>query len=138
VARERQAATEAWFRAAKAHPLTSCIAENWDEDYAKSEFWSQQWEAGSKPESELAWPAGLRVDDGKLFVYDKLLIPESRMDQVIQEWHDQQLLHPGEEKMRVDMFQRFQFPPGFYKALKAVCGPCQVCQAVKPPNRSRA
>ena len=61
-------------------PLTSCLAKDWDEDYAKVEFWATHWEASSKPESELAWLAGLRVDDRKLFVFDKMLIPETRMD----------------------------------------------------------
>ena len=60
------------------------------------------------------------------------------MDQVVQEWHDQRLLHPGMEKMRLDLKRRFEFLPGLCKTLKAVCRSCQVCQAVKPPNQSEA
>ena len=86
---ERQAATEACFRTTKAGPLTLCLAENWDEDYAKSEYGATHGEASSKPESELAWPAGPRVDDSNLFLYDKLLTPETGVDLVVSEWHGQ-------------------------------------------------
>ena len=71
----------------------------------------------------------------QLFVHDNVLLPETHMDQVAPEWYDRQLLHLGLEKMHLDMKRRFQFPPRLYKALKGVCGSCQVCQAVKPPNR---
>ena len=103
VAHKRQVAQEAWLLNTKAPPLKPCLAEDWEEDCAKSEYWATHWVASSKPESELAWPAGLRVDHGKLFVFDKLLIPEARMDQVVQEGHDQRLLHLGLEKMRLDL-----------------------------------
>ena len=57
---------------------------------------------------------------------------------MVQEWHDQQLLHPGLEKMRLYLKRRFKSPPGICETLKSVCGSCQVCQAVKPPNQSQA
>ena len=60
------------------------------------------------------------------------------MDQVIQEWHDQRLPHPRLEKMRLHLKRRFQFPPRLCKTLKAVCGSCQVFQAVKLPHQSEA
>ena len=70
------------------------------------------------------WPAGFRVDDGKLFVFDKMLVPKARMDQVVQERRNQRLVHPGLEKMRFDLKRRFEFTPGLCKAVKAVCGSC--------------
>ena len=60
------------------------------------------------------------------------------MDQVVQEWHDQIFLHPGPHKRRLHLKWRLEFPPGLCKTLKAVCGSCQVCQAVKAPNQSQA
>ena len=38
LARGRQATTEACFHNTKKTPPTSCLAEDWEEDYAKSEF----------------------------------------------------------------------------------------------------
>ena len=55
LAHEWQAATEALLRNAKATPLASCLGGEWDEDYAKSDFWAIHWEVSSRPESELAW-----------------------------------------------------------------------------------
>ena len=60
------------------------------------------------------------------------------MDQVAQEWHDQRLLHPGLEEMRLDLKRRFAFPPGLSKTVEAVCGSCQVCRAVKQPDQPQA
>ena len=70
------------------------------------------------------WLAVLCVDDGKLFVFDKMPVPEARLDQAVQEWHDQRLLHPVLEKMRLDLKWRFEFPPGLCKTFQAVCRSC--------------
>ena len=96
VARERQVAREAGVLNTKAAPLKSRLAEDRGEDYAKSEYWATNWEASSKPESELAWPPGLCIDEGELFVFGKMLVPKARMARVVQEWHDQRLLHPAD------------------------------------------
>ena len=85
VAHQRQTAREAWLCNTKGAPLTPCLAEVWDKDYAKSEYLATHWEASSEPQSELSWPAGLGVDDRKLFVFDKMRIRETGMDQVVQE-----------------------------------------------------
>ena len=49
------------------------------------------------------WPAGLRVDNAKLFVYDKMLIPETHPDRVFQECHNRQLL---QEKIEMAIGER--------------------------------
>ena len=65
VARDRPVAREAWLLDTKTAPLTSCLAEDWEEDYAKSEYWAAL--ASSKSGWKLLWLAGLRFDDWKLF-----------------------------------------------------------------------
>ena len=137
MARKGQVAREAWLLNTKAAPLRSCLAESWEEDYAKS---SNGLPVGKQaPNRSLSWPGRLdSVSTGKFFVFDKMLIPEARIDHVVHEWHDQRLLHPGLEKMRLHLKRCFKFPPGLWKALKAVFGSCQVCQAVKLPNQSQA
>ena len=81
--RERQVAREALLLNTKAAPLKLCLLEDWEEDYAKSEYWASHLEASSKPESDVALRAGLRVDDGKLFVFDTILVPEARIEQAV-------------------------------------------------------
>ena len=85
MARDRRLAREAWLLNKKAAPLKSCLAEDWEEDYAKSKYLATHREASSRPESELPCPAGLCVDDGKLFAFDRILVPKARINQVTQE-----------------------------------------------------
>ena len=138
VARKRQATTEGWLDDAKATSLALCLAEDCDKDYANPDFLATHCEATSRPESELAWPAGLGVDDSKLFVVDKMPIPEPGMDQVVQQWHDRQFLHPGLENMHLDMKRRFEVPPAFCNTLNPVCESCPVCQVLETLNKSQA
>ena len=138
MARERHAAAEACPCGARVTRLTSCLATDWDPDYTKSGFRATHQEGSCKPEFQLAWQAGLHVNNGKLFVLNKMLIPGRSMQEVVQEWANQQQLHAGFGEMHLHMKSRFKFPFGFCKTLKAVCGSCQVCQTVKPPNQSRA
>ena len=100
------------------------------------EYWAIHWEVSSKLELELAWPAVLRIDSGKLFVLHKMLIPEARMAQVVQEGQGPRLLHAGLVRMRLDLKMTFEFPPGFCKTPMAGCGLCEVSQEVKLPNQS--
>ena len=53
----------------------------------------------------------------KLFLKDKLLVPENRMEALIDHWHNAQLMHPGRDKMQQDLEWRFKFPPGYYAIL---------------------
>ena len=72
---------------------------------------SRYWNAVSAP-SDDEWPEGLTEDGDKLFLKDKLLVPENRMEQLIDHWHNAQLRHPGRDKMQQDLEWRFKFPPG--------------------------
>ena len=56
------------------------------------------WNAVSAP-SDDEWPEGLTKDGDKLFLQDKLLVPENRMEELISHWHNAQLMHPGRDKM---------------------------------------
>ena len=77
-------------------------------------------------------------DGDKLFLKDKLLVPENRMEELIDHWHNAQLMHPGRDKMQHDLEWRFKFPPGYYAILDKYCSDCAVCWATKSPNHSRA
>ena len=84
------------------------------------------------------WPEGLTEDGDKLFLKDKLLVPENRVEELIDHWHNAQLMHPGRDKMQQDLEWRFKFPPGYYAILDRYCSDCAVCRATKSPNHSTA
>ena len=117
--------------------VRSVLTEDWWDDYAASEHWSKYWNAVSAP-SDDEWPEGLAEDGDKLFLKDKLLVPENRVEELIDHWHNAQLMHPGRDKMQQDLEWRFRFPPGYYAILDKYCSDCAVCRATKSPNLSTA
>ena len=117
--------------------VRSVLTEDWSDDNAASDHWSKYWNAVSGP-SDDEWPEGLTEDGDKLFLKDKLLVPENRMGELIDHWHNAQLMHPGRDKMQQDLEWRFKFPPGYYALLDKYCSDCAVCRARKSPNHSTA
>ena len=113
--------------------VRSVLTEDWSDDYAASEHWSRYWNAVSAP-SEDEWPEGLTQDGDKLFLKDKLLVPQNGMEGLIDHWHNAQLMHPGRDKMQQDLEWRFKFPPGYYAILDKYCTDCALCRATKSRN----
>ena len=132
----REETLEQWM-VAPVELVRAVLTEDWSDDYAASEHWSRYWNAVSAP-SDDEWPEGLTEDGEKLFPKDKLLVPENRMEELIDHWHNAQLMHPGRDKMRQDLEWRFKFPPGYYAILDKYCSDCAVCRATKSPNHSTA
>ena len=60
------------------------------------------------------------------------------MEELIDHWHNSQLMHPGRDKMQQDLEWRFKFPPGYYALLDKYCSDCAMCRATKSPNHSGA
>ena len=117
--------------------VRSVLTEDWSDDYAASDHWSKYWNAVSAP-SDDEWPEGLTEDGDKLFLKDKLLVPENRVEELIDHWHNAQLMHPGRDKMQQDLDWRFKFPLGYYAILDRYCSDCAVCRVTKSPNHSTA
>ena len=117
--------------------VRSVLTEDWSDDYAASDHWSRYWNAVSAP-SDDECPEGLTEDGDKSFLKDKLLVPENRMEELIDHWHNAQIMHPGRDKMQQDLEWRFKFPPGYYAILDKYCSDCAVCRATKSPNHSTA
>ena len=132
----REETLEQWM-VAPVELVRSVLTEDWSDDYAASEHWSRYWNAVSAP-SDNKWPEGLTEDGDKLFLKDKLLVPENRMEELIDHWHNAQLMHPGRDKMQQYLEWRFKFPPGYYAILDKYCSDCAVCRATKSPNHSTA
>ena len=87
--------------------------EDWSDNYAASEHRNKCWNAVSAP-SDDEWPEGLTEDVDKLFLNDKLLLLENRVEALIDHWHNAQLMQPGRDKMQRDLAWNFEFPPGYY------------------------
>ena len=132
----REETLEQWI-VAPVELVRSVLTEDWSDDYAASEHWSKYWNAVSAP-SDDEWPEGLTEDGDKLFLKDKLLVPENRVEELIDHWHNAQLMHPGRDKMQQDLEWHFKFPPGYYAILDRYCSDCAVCRATKSPNHSTA
>ena len=132
----REETLEQWM-VAPVELIRSVLTEDWSDDYAASQHWSKYWNAVSAP-SDDEWPEGLTEDGDKLFLKDKLLVPENRVEELIDHWHNAQLMHPGRDKMQRDLEWRFKFPPGYYAILDRYCSDCAVCRATKSPNHSTA
>ena len=132
----REETLEQWM-VAPVELVRSVLTEDWSDDYAASGHWSKYWNAVSAP-SDDEWPEGLTEDGDKLFLNDKLLVPENRVEELIDHWHNAQLMHPGRDKMQQDLEWRFKFPPGYYAILDRYCSDCAVCRATKSPNHSTA
>ena len=132
----REETLEQWM-VAPVELVRSVLTEDWSDDYAASEHWSKYWNAVSAP-SDDEWPEGLTEDGDKLFLKDKLLVPQNRVEELIDHWHNAQLMHPGRDKMQQDLEWRFKFPPGYYAILDRYCSNCAVCRATKSPKHSTA
>ena len=132
----REETLEQWM-VAPVELVRSVLTEDWSDDYAASEHWSKYWNAVSAP-SDDEWPEGLTEDGDKLFLKDKLLVPENPVEELIDHWHNAQLMHLGRDKMQQDLEWRFKFSPGYYAILDRYCSDCAVCRATKSPNHSTA
>ena len=62
--------------------VESVLMEDWFEDYAAWEHWNRYWRAMSVP-SDDEWPKGSTEDGDKLFLNDKLLVPENWVEALI-------------------------------------------------------
>ena len=111
------------------------VQSDWSEDYANSDHWLKYWNAVSA-RSDDEWPEGLTEDGDKLFLRDKLLVAENRLEDLIDHSHNAQLMHLGRDKLQKDLESRFLFPPDYYAVLNRYCKACAVCRATKHPNRS--
>ena len=62
--------------------VESVLMQDWLEDFAASEHLNRYWTAVSAA-SDDEWPKGLTEDGDKLFFNDKLLLPEDRVEALI-------------------------------------------------------
>ena len=78
--------------------VQSVSMNDWSDVYANLYHWLKYWNAVSAP-SDDDQLEGLTEDWGKLFLKDKRLVPEDRVEDWIYRWHNTQLIHPGPHKL---------------------------------------
>ena len=114
----------------------SCLREKSTDDYAKSEAFEAEYRAVTDPDDGQKWPKGLTEEDGKLYQNGKLRVPQSRVLELCEAWHNH-MMHLGVEKQALDMQRRFEIDQiSLYNAIKKVRKGCSVCQACNPNNRN--
>ena len=64
--------------------------------------------------------------------------PKHWVEDLIDHWHNAQLMHPGREKLQKNLESRFLFPLGYYAVLNRYCKARAVCRAAKHPDRYTA
>ena len=90
------------------------------------------------PPPDDEWPEGSTEDGAKLFLNDKLLVPENRVEALIDHWHNTQHMHPSRARMQRDLEWNFEGPPGYYAILNRYGNDCAACRARKSPSHSTA
>ena len=83
-------------------------------------------------------PEGLTEEGYKLFLKAKLLVAGNQVEDLIDNWHNAQLMHPERSKLQQELESSFLFPLGHYVVLNQYCKACAVCRATKHHNRLTA
>ena len=88
--------------------------------------------------SDDEWPEGLTEDREKLFLNEKLVVPDNRVQALIDHWENAQVMNPGCNNMRHDLEWRLELPLGYYAILNPYCNDCALRRAKKSPKHSKA
>ena len=86
---------------------------------------------------DVEWPELTKIYHGKLFVEDRLAMPEEHLKGVVRE-HHRAANHPGVERLYKDMLQRYTCPmdSDVKSLIERTRKECMVCQASEPPHWS--
>ena len=85
----------------------SCLQDQWPDGCLKIEAFESEYRAVTDPDNRQKWPKGLSEEDGKLYRYGQLVVPESQVTELCEAWHHH-MMHTGGTKQALDMQQRFE------------------------------
>ena len=74
-----------------------CLEENWGNFYQSCPRWKDFWVATKNP--DLDWPKGIKTQEGRMYLHERLCIPLSLQNVWIRQNHSH-MGHPGWEKLR--------------------------------------
>ena len=106
---------------------------SWDDHYAISNTFAKWWKDINSPHG--TWPAGVQLSNGKLYLDNRLCVPETLVSHVLREYHIFQG-HMGHKRMLKDLPLHFQFPTttSLTNLLQHITKHCITCQACTPPH----
>ena len=82
--------------------VETVLMEDWLDNYAASEHLNGYWNVVSAPTDD-EWPKTLTEDADTLFLNDKLAVTQNRVEVLIDDWHNAQLMLAGGDKMQRDL-----------------------------------
>ena len=109
------------------------LDRDWSDCYEKCSAFGERWRDVRASEPE--WPEGYKIFRNKLYLVEKLCVPEALVVPVVRAHHEW-LGHMGLERAILEISRRFEFPPQteLRKVLGEVKANCLVCQACDRPN----
>ena len=87
-------------------PQKYVLELNWVSEYVHSFAWGEVWKKVHDPAGE--WPRGYRLHDGKLYLDEKLCIPESLSLRVVMA-HHVFCAHVAGQRLILEMSRRYDF-----------------------------
>ena len=82
--------------------VQSVFMEYLSDVYANSDHWLTYWNPVSAPSDDHRLE-GWKKDGDKVFLKDKLLVPSNQVEDLLDHWHNAQLMHPGRGKLHKDL-----------------------------------
>jgi hypothetical protein len=84
---------------------------------------------------DIEWPELAKIQRGKLYMEEKLAVPESLVEEMVKE-HHRAANQPGVDRLLRDLQQRYAFPAEtrLREAVEQVRRTCMICQSCEPPN----
>jgi len=104
---------------------------DWSKHYLESPKWSEIWKETQEP-YQTQWPKGVHIQPGRMFLDDRLCIPEKLQKPWIRA-HHVFLGHVGADRVWAHMENRFAFANPqeanqFTQWVSSQCETCQACQ----------
>ena len=117
------------------HPHMDVLDEDWTDKYEEDLHWAGEWDAVTQPSEGVSWPEGRKLFRGKLYVFEKLAVPDELTLAVVSAQHVA-AGHVGVDRLVAEINRRFVFSPGTrtLEVATRVKRGCGICQASEPPN----
>ena len=111
-------------------PKEWVMSRDWTVDYPACPHWSELWSEAMTPNP--AWPDGVQIAHGKLYLNGKLCVPTSLVADVLRDFHECNG-HIGKHRMLKVLGHHFYFPdssvlPSLVHEMKKTCLTCQATE----------
>ena len=116
-------------------PPQDLLQQNWANYYADSPYWQEIWDQVHNPGEGDDWPIDTQLQGEKLYIDQKLCVPECVTERLILAQHIL-MGHCGIKKLTAALRARYLFSPDWNIAdlAKTLRKMCITCQATEPPN----